>query len=294
MSDPLALARSAAVFSTVTLSELAQRQTGSTSSRLRAFIGQRSESDSNATLGQVFDNAFGEIASAYKSEYVYKNTLISKIVFGRHSPRTCAAMLEVPMGHSLADVVILNGTMTTYEIKTDLDGFRRLASQLEDYRSRSEHVYVVTSDSRACAVEHGLPDGVGLIALRSSGSLSILRPSESNSARLNADHLFLLLRTDEARRVARRMTGNDIDDPVGRAWPKLRVLLGQTDPFELHNEVLRELRSRQMKVAALVGHKDFPTSLRALAYSTDLSSLESSRLLSRLDSMPSQVLAELH
>lgn len=76
------------------------------------------------------------LLKTHRNEYVYKNTLLNRIVMGRHSPRTSTAFTEVPIGDSIADFLIINGKATVYEIKTDLDysGSGFLDSRLEVHR----------------------------------------------------------------------------------------------------------------------------------------------------------------
>ena len=121
----------AAAFSPAVLKGLASADARAVAPRLAPVAAMAPNPE--ATLGEAFDAALKSLVAGHRSEYVFKNQIISKVVFGRHSPRTASALLELPMGQSVADVVVLNGTSTTYEVKTDLDQFTRLSTQLDDY-----------------------------------------------------------------------------------------------------------------------------------------------------------------
>ena len=43
---------------------------------------------------------------------------------------------------------MINGKAVVYEIKTELDTFERLATQIDDYYKAFDHVCVVASDSQ--------------------------------------------------------------------------------------------------------------------------------------------------
>lgn len=237
---------------------------------------------SAASLGDAFDRAYHLLWRQYRSEYVYKNFLISKLIFGRHSPRTAAALTEVGMGQSCADLVLVNGTISTYEIKTDLDDFGRLERQLADYASRSAEVNVVVSESRAVAAERAVPHWVGILALRERGTLGIVRPPTRDLGRVNVDHLFLLLRTQEASTVLKRTLGFELDVPPGLAWKRMRQLFAELPVDVALREVPRVLRQRRTVASQLAASETFPASCRALVYGGDLSNVAGQRLQRRL------------
>jgi hypothetical protein len=235
-----------------------------------------------ASLGEAFDLAHRLLQQQYRAEYVYKNELISKIVFGRHSPKTASALLELRMGSSCADLVIVNGTSTTYEIKTDLDQFTRLRQQLEDYSTRTEFVYVVTSERRAEIAVAQVPRNVGVVAIRAGGALRTVKAAVANLDALQVDHMFQMLRTAEALHLLARVTGYELDVQPGYAWPRMRELFADLPASIVHRGVVDELRARGIATGALTMAPGFPASLRALAYSTELSGVAAERLLERL------------
>lgn len=144
--------RLATTFSPTVFRALAKEDVDTLRPRVAA-LARMDDVSSETTLGQAFDMALAHLSHNYRNEYYFKSQLVSKVIFGRHSPRTASALVEVPMGRSCADLMILNGTSSVYEIKTDLDDFARLAGQLESYMTRADRVHVVVSDSRAKCAE---------------------------------------------------------------------------------------------------------------------------------------------
>lgn len=248
--------------------------------RLRPLIGIV---DDQLPLAAAFDEAHARLRASYRNEYVYKNELVSKLIFGKHSPRTATALLEVQMGASEADVLVVNGTTTVYEVKTDLDQFTRLPTQLRDYATRAEHVNLVVSEGRAAAAESHLPSNVGLLARRKNGAIRVLRDSTSNLSTLEHDHLYRLLRREEAVQVLAAVAGYEPDVPRGRLTHRMRLLFRELDIATAHAGVVTALRSRGVSARDLVRTPDFPKSLRAMAYATELSVIGRSRLLDALN-----------
>jgi hypothetical protein len=288
--QPTSTAASAAtIFSSAFLSGLAGKH-GQVPVGKAAVLRSYAELMPGGTLGDACNAAYEDLRLNYRNEYFFKNTIISKILLGRHSVRTASALLEVPTGNSIADVVVLNGTSTVYEIKTDLDSFTRLPSQLEDYRTTFEHTNVVVSDTRAAAAEAVVPRGVGILAIRKRGTLAVIRPSESSMHKLRQERMFQVLRRNEALSALQRAIGYEIDVPPGDLWGRCRELFVNLPLEVAHQHFLCELRARGMKAAPLMADRDFPLSLRALAYATALTRVGQTRLVDRLSCSADQIL----
>ncbi|RFA06862.1 hypothetical protein B7R21_18050 [Subtercola boreus] len=186
------------------------------------------------------------------------------------------------MGESIADVTVLNGTSTVYEVKTDLDSFARLPDQIADYRSRAEFVYVVVSERRLETALRHLVDGVGLIGLRQRGALVIAREATSNLELLEIDHLFQLLRQSEALNIlaAERRWVPKVQS--GDLWHAMRDAFATLDLSTVHAHTVRALKSRSAGTSKIVSDPAFPRSARALAYGSEISLAGADRLLKRL------------
>lgn len=228
--------------------------------------------------------------SHYRAEYYFKSQLVSKIVLGRHSPRTAAALLEVPSGKAIADVVIVNGTSTSYEVKSDLDNFDRVGNQIAQYGTRYEFTNVVTTDGRRDLALRSLPRWVGVVILRPNGSLSTARDAISRLSHLDPSHQFSLLRLGEARNAIEQETGKRIDAPTGLAHALLRNEFLHLTPAKSNEVVTKALRARGRSAIELLSMPGFPRALGAMAYAQPLSRAGQFRLMSRLNT-PLEVLA---
>ena len=75
-------------------------------------------------LSNWFDFFYNLLFSSYRCEYVYKNAIATKLYLGgHHSLQHSLLTNELRIGQSRADVVILNGTSTVYEIKSEYDSW---------------------------------------------------------------------------------------------------------------------------------------------------------------------------
>jgi hypothetical protein len=73
-------------------------------------------------VDSLFDAAFSLLKrEGYRHEYIYKAALTHKILLGIHSLQTASMINEFRVGDCKADIAILNGTATVYEVKSERD-----------------------------------------------------------------------------------------------------------------------------------------------------------------------------
>src|SRR5260370_27902485 len=114
----------------------------------------------------LFEEAFSLLKrEGYRHEYIYKAALTHKILLGKHSLRTASMLNEFRVGECKADLAILNGTSTVYEVKSERDSLRRLARQVTAYATVFAKVYVIASESHIKAVEATVSRDVGILML---------------------------------------------------------------------------------------------------------------------------------
>ncbi len=91
---------------------------------------------------ELYDYLYEEMKKDYRCEYVYLNEIFINEIMKNHDINH-SIITEFNVGSSQADLVVVNGTTTVYEIKTELDSFDRLNGQLEDYTKAFDKVYVI-------------------------------------------------------------------------------------------------------------------------------------------------------
>jgi hypothetical protein len=77
---------------------------------------------------------YGELESNYCNEYLFKNSLLNTKLLEAHGLADTVVLNEFRIANSIADFVLLNGEIRTFEIKTDLDNFDKLEKQILDYQ----------------------------------------------------------------------------------------------------------------------------------------------------------------
>lgn len=158
---------------------------------------------------EVISKIYSYLDKQYRNEYYYKNTLINKLIVNVHRMRTTVALTEVPIAKSKADFIMINGKAVVYEIKTALDTFDRLHSQIEDYYKAFDHVCVVTSEDQSKELIkqlHSTP--LGIYVLTKRNTIKRLKEPERYTDKLDVDCLFKVLNKPEYEELVKKLHGS--------------------------------------------------------------------------------------
>lgn len=235
------------------------------------------------TVNDLFSFAFNSTQKHYRNEYVYKSAVTNRVVFGRHSPKTSALSVELPVGNSIADLAIYNGTSTAYEIKTELDSPRRLSSQTPDYLKAFEYIYIVTHPQLAEKYAKNCHSQIGVVSLSSKDSLRIIKPAVSNLENIDRSIIFRMLRKDEFITALEKLGGYPIKLPNGLIRNHCQQLFCELDLSTAHRVYLNSLRNRTTAPESVQFLNLLPAYLRVLGYATSLSKIQKQRLLASLE-----------
>ncbi|MCE4058725.1 sce7726 family protein [Pandoraea sputorum] len=236
------------------------------------------------TVGDFFDEAFDALLRDYRSEYVYKNVITKKLIFGIHSPKSAALLTEFWVNLSKADSVVLNGTSTVYEIKTEYDNLARLPQQLADYSKVFDRINVVTHEGAVPAVLALVPEHVGVIVLSRRNALHKEKQATSNIAQLDHWTIFNCLRKQEFVNILERQCGGAPDATPDVFRTRAFELFRQLPKDVMSAEFVREVRKRTTNSEVVDFTSQLPASLKTLGVSEQLSRLRRSKLLETLDS----------
>lgn len=233
-----------------------------------------------ATVGDIFDSAFNILKIAgYRDEYIYRAAISQKVLMGTHSLRTASMLNEFRVGSCKADLVILNGTATVYEIKSERDSLARLVNQVENYKRVFAKVNVIASEGHIDGVLNTIPDDVGVMCLSKRYRIKSVREAAERPERICPVTVFESLRMAEGIAILRTMGVAVPEVPNTRKHTAMRDLFATLDPVALHAEMVRTLK-RTRDLAPLGGFVDrLPKSLLAAALSVSVPRSDHSRLI---------------
>ena len=202
---------------------------------------------------------------SYRNEYFYKNTLLNKLLLAKHSLKTTIALTEMPISKSKADFILINGKAVVYEIKTELDGFERLGSQLNDYYKAFDHVCVVTCEDNFEKLNDLLKNSpVGIYILTKRNTLSLRKEPIKDDSRLDSKVMFKLLRKAEFENIIKVHYGEIPVVSQVNHYNQCYKLFKNIHIEKSYYYMLNELRNRAN--IETEEYKNIPYELKFLAY----------------------------
>lgn len=270
----------ARLFSSAVFRELASNGSSPTFRRLVDKTDLDLRCPPTASVADAFDEAFRMLTPVGdRHEYVYRSAVLQKILLGRHSLRTSSVLNEFRMGSCRADIVVLNGTATVYEIKTERDSLVRLANQIDSYRTVFGSVNVISSDIHLRNIISSVPEDVGILSLSKDFQISTVRKAKDCPCRIMPVVVFESLRSTEARLILHAMGIEVPQVPNTQIRSVMREVFEHLDASKLHQtmiEVLKKSRS-QLHLSELISV--MPRSLHANVLSIPVRKSDSERLV---------------
>lgn len=216
------------------------------------------------SLQELLATSYNVLKQHYRCEFVYKVELARALHEEWHSSTHPGLLTEFSALSSKADVVIVNGSTTAYEIKTALDSIQRLASQLESYKYVFEYVYVVTHPALSEQLLSTLDPAVGIYRLNPDNTCEQLRVAASNLAHLKPAAIFDCLRQKEFTAIIESEFGQIDDIPNTRIYRYCKERFVTLDIEVVHEHFVNALKKRSARNAAVGAVADLPFALQFL------------------------------
>lgn len=188
-------------------------------------------------MSEMLKAIYSYLGSNHRNEYYYKNQLLNKLVFGKHSPNTTSALRELPVSNSIADFIIINGKAQVYEIKTELDTLQRLDGQLRDYYKAFKYVNVITDEKYVERVKKSVNKDIGIYTLTRRNQIHQVRTAKEHANELQSSAMFKILRKPEFEHLNFRKFGK---------LPKVGASQYYKANFELFNRLTKEEQQTEL------------------------------------------------
>lgn len=144
------------------------------------------------TNHECIDEVYHYLVSHYQDEYYFKSEMLNQLVSSEDT-----AIVELPVAESIADFIIVNDSATVYEIKTALDNFERLESQISGYFKAFAKVAVIIPSKKLDSLLQKIDDPKIGIVIEADGQLSVYREPTVDMSRLSHRAMFGILRKTE-------------------------------------------------------------------------------------------------
>ncbi len=167
----------------------------------------------------------------------------------RHHAQTATRVIDefgLQHGRSRADIVVINETLSGYEIKSDQDSLERLRSQIESYNAVFDRVYIIVATRHLLRAVALIPPWWGVISVtkgpRGGTRFERVRPSKPNVS-VNDYAVAQLLWRDEAIELLSSFgaRGTRLREPRSSLY---RYLVEMLDSHDLRRAVRTYLKQR--------------------------------------------------
>jgi hypothetical protein len=248
--------------------------------RLIGQAGLNLRSEHVATVGDAFNEAFSVLRrSGLRDEYVYRAAITHNVLLGTHSLKTASMLTEFRAGACKADLVILNGTATVYEIKSERDSLARLANQIANYKKVFAKIYVIAGESHVGEVLEGTSTDVGVMCLSRRHSISTVREAMDRQDRVCPATIFDSLRSSEACAILRDLGVSVPNVPNTVLHSTLRAIFERLKPEDVHRAMVQTLK-RSRDLASLSELVDqLPLALQPAALSLHIRRADHARVV---------------
>jgi len=233
------------------------------------------------SLKDVYNSYYELMNAEYRCEYLYKNEIVKQILLKNHK-NEARLYTELDIYESKADVVIMNGTSTAYEIKTELDNFDRLEKQLASYRLVFDKIYVVTHESKLEALKKIIGKDIGIMILNNDSILEKKRSARSNVKNVRPESIFNLLRREEFVQIIKECFGKVPNAKPVHIFGECKKLFVQLSSEEAHDQMVKVMRCRKIPFYKEELFEVLPDSLKLLGLTGKITKKESVLLSQKL------------
>lgn len=220
-----------------------------------------------ATVGEAISKIYHFMDREYRNEYYYKNTILNRLLIGKHDLYNTAALTELPIGDSKADFIMINGRGVVYEIKTDLDNLLRLENQINDYYKVFSYVYVVVGNKQLSHVKKMMRDQkVGIYEMTENGKILCRKKALCNRENLSYKAMFQVLRKAEFESVLLKHFHKLPEVNSFQYYRECLKCLERLNIITLQKEVMKCLKARTLLLVENKLEEKVPYELRFYAY----------------------------
>ena len=198
---------------------------------------------------------------------------------GKHSLNTASMLTEFRAGPCKADVVILNGSATAYEIKSERDSLSRLGNQIENYMKVFATINVITSESYVKSVLSNTLSSVGVLCLTRRRQIKNLRDGINQAHKTCPKTMLQSLRRIEAIQVMKALGIEAPPLPNTQEFKAFNSIISQQDPLAVHQAIVATLKKTRSLAPLRTFVERLPQSLHAMALAIQLKRSEYERLI---------------
>lgn len=231
----------------------------------------------------LLEFAYKKLEIKYRSEYIYKNTLLNEKLLKTYGLQNTTVLNEFKISQSIADFVLLNGEVKIFEIKTDLDSFEKLSKQISDYQKFANKVYIVVSAKNSTKLLEIYTDSPIGIVQYSGKKLKTIKEADNNTAGFDYSTIFKTLRKQEYIEIIHDHFGYIPNVPNTQIFKECFELGKHIEIIEFQKLVYKKIKQRKLKCPEILDSEQIPSELKHICYTLNFSLNEYDKLFKFLN-----------
>ncbi|MES1952148.1 hypothetical protein S4A8_14889 [Salinisphaera sp. S4-8] len=188
-------------------------------------------------------------------------------------------LTEFAVGNSKADMAVLNGTSSVYEIKSERDSLSRLKAQIADYRRVFARVYVIAGENHIDDVIAHTDPNVGVLSLARWNRIRTIREANEDPGALCPLAIFDSSRRNEAQAILDALDIEVPDLPNTQIHQAMRALFEPLEAAVVHELWLNTLKQTRSLASLTQFIESLPHSLRASALAVKIRKGDRTRVI---------------
>jgi hypothetical protein len=233
------------------------------------------------TVECVFEDVFSRMWKGYRNEYIFKNRLIESVFLKKYTNSDATLLTELRVGRCVADAVLVNGSSTCFEIKTEYDSLNRLPEQIVSYRKLFDKIIVIAAESHIQNLLEQVPEDIGLNLLTKNGALRTIRKPVDHSAEpIDTSVLTSTLRLKELEKLTKSLTRERLPTSNIEVYQFCNDVIANADPSKVRQGFRSVLKTCRKQNTELLSNA--PRCLRNALVSYNFTTKELNSLLSHL------------
>ena len=225
---------------------------------------------------------YSAISKFYRCEYVYKNEIINQLLLKTYGTKHTIAFNEFKVGNSIVDLAMMNGESKAFEIKTTLDGPKRLSKQMSDYKKVFDKCYIVVDANESAYYAERIEEGTGIVSLSFDKGRIVLEEYKPAMKHVEIDTFCLMkcLRTSEYENIVKAFFGELPDVAQSDMYNSCREQICKIPHEVLNSLFLAEIKKRKSVTKQL---KSFPKEIRQIMLALNLPKNKQEILITNLN-----------
>jgi hypothetical protein len=224
-----------------------------------------------SNIRELVENVYEEMLKNYKNEYIYKNALITDLLFKKYSFKKTIVLNEFKIGKSIADTVFVNGNVRLFEIKTEFDNLNRLDAQLYEYRKAIEKIFIVTETKYLEILKSRFKNhNYGIIELTEDNTLKQIKPAKFETKYFDYSVIFKLLRKEEYLSILTEKFNHIPTVPNTLLFKESFKMIKRMDILEFQKMTFNKIKERKRFDFSEIKNKDIPSGLKYICYKLKL------------------------